>query len=131
MNPAMRSRFSVVTGLFLVAILAGSAALARSRQSGSPQKSKEACENQLFNDMGVCDGKPGGMGYDSKGACQARARTAYNQCLQAAGITINKPNGVNTTVTSLGTSTPTPTPVRSKGGTTTGIKKLNEGTSSP
>src|SRR3982751_3502093 len=128
MNATVRFRFAVVTGLCLTTILAGSAAHGRGRQSGSSQKSKEACENQLFNDMGVCDGKPAGTGYDSKGACQARARTAYNQCLQEGGITINKPSGINTTVSSLGTSTstPTPTPVRSKVGTTTGIKKLSE-----
>jgi hypothetical protein len=131
MNLAMRSRFPLVTGLFLAAILAGSAALGRGRQSGSPQKSKEACDNQLFNDIALCDGKPNGTGYDSKLACQARARAAYSQCLHAAGITINKPPGVNTTVTSVGTSTPAPTPVRPKVGTATGIKKLNGESSSP
>ena len=66
----------MVTALFLAAIMADSVALGRGRQSGSTQKSKEACENQLFNDMGVCDGKPNGTFYDSKTACQARARAA-------------------------------------------------------
>lgn len=116
-------------------LVTASIALAKPRSTGSQQKAKAACENQLFNDMGACDQLPAGTGYNSKGACQTRARSAYNQCLQAAGISVAN-NSARTHASNVsnnfGNATPTPTPARIKStSTSSAASKMNGREASP
>jgi hypothetical protein len=117
-------RFLGATAFILIAIVTASVGFARSKSS--QQSAKEGCENQLFNDMSICDTKPSGTFYDSKAACQARARSSYAQCLRAAGIIV-RPGGTHLGDASnkFGTSTPTPTPIKIKPGIHSSVAPTN------